>query len=70
MEGSVRGHVIGPEVSLIKDRTVKAVWGFEVELHSYITFAVRENEWTLSLLDRSDYVKDSAVVLRAGLDVV
>jgi hypothetical protein len=70
VEGSGRGHVRGPEECLIKDRTLKGVWEFEVQLHAYITFALREHEWSLSLLDRSDYGKESAVGLRAGLDVV
>jgi hypothetical protein len=60
----------GPEEWLIKDRTLKGVWGFEVQLHAYITFAVLGHEWSLSLLDRSDYGKESAVALRVGLDVV
>jgi len=70
MERSGRGHVRGPEGWLIKDRTLNGVWGFEVQIHAYITYAVREHEWSLSQLDRSGYGKEWAVGLRAGLDVV
>jgi hypothetical protein len=70
VEGSGPGHFRGPEERLIEDHTLKGMWGFEVQLHAYITFALREHEWSLSLLDRSDYGKESAVGPRAGLDHV